>query len=196
MQRSGTLLVGIVLLTACASEPGATGATATTEPRATATVVKGEPLGADVQRDLATLRAATAKFHRFAEVREAEYTFLFMNACMVDESGQNLGGMGYHFVNTELLDGTVDVSTPEAIMYEPEANGQLRLVGVEYVIPAAAWTSTTTKPTLFGREFTLNAFGLWALHVWAWKDNPGTNGIFADWNPNVSCENAPAVPPQ
>jgi hypothetical protein len=27
---------------------------------------------------------------------------------------------------------------------------------------------------------------LWALHVWLWKHNP--SGLFADWNPNVSCE--------
>ena len=25
-----------------------------------------------------------------------------------------------------------------------------------------------------------------ALHVWAWKLNP--HGMFADWNPGVSCE--------
>jgi len=188
MRRTGKLLAGIVLLGACVSEPGTTGAPATTEPRATATVVSGAPLGPNVQKDLAALRAATAQFHRFAAADDAEYTFLFMNACMVDESTRQLGGMGYHYVNTALLDGTVDVSTPEALMYEPEANGQLRLVGVEYVIPENEWTSTTTKPMLFGREFTLNPFGLWALHVWAWKDNP--SGIFADWNPRVTCEHA------
>ena len=26
----------------------------------------------------------------------------------------------------------------------------------------------------------------YALHVWAWKQNP--HGAFVDWNPNVSCE--------
>lgn len=28
----------------------------------------------------------------------------------------------------------------------------------------------------------------WLLHVWVWKHNP--NGMFEDWNPNVSCEHA------
>jgi hypothetical protein len=34
-----------------------------------------------------------------------------------------------------------------------------------------------------------NRYGLpayYALHVWAWRDNP--NGAFVDWNPHVSCE--------
>ena len=97
------------------------------------------------------------------------------------------GGMGYHYVNTDLLNGTVDVETPEALLYEPGPNGQLNLVAVEYVNPKAAWSSPT-PPTLFGRDFVLNKFDLWALHVWVWENNP--DGIFADWNPNVSCENA------
>jgi hypothetical protein len=32
-------------------------------------------------------------------------------------------------------------------------------------------------------------FGVWALHVWLYRDNP--SGIFADWNPRVSCAAAP-----
>jgi hypothetical protein len=90
-------------------------------------------------------------------------------------------------VDTRLLDATLDLARPEAVMYEPDRNGRLRLVGLEYVIPAAAWTSPT-PPRLLGRDLVLNSFGLWALHVWIWKNNPG--GIYADWNPDVSCENA------
>ena len=30
--------------------------------------------------------------------------------------------------------------------------------------------------------------GIWALHVWHERHNP--RGIFADWNPNVNCDNA------
>jgi hypothetical protein len=30
--------------------------------------------------------------------------------------------------------------------------------------------------------------GIWALHVWLWKHNP--SGMFADWNPNVTCKYA------
>jgi hypothetical protein len=75
------------------------------------------------------------------------------------------------------------------VLYEPGTNGQLRLVALEYVIPAAAWTSPE-PPELLGRRLTLNSFGLWALHVWLWKRNP--SGLYADWNPEVSCEHAGA----
>ena len=95
--------------------------------------------------------------------------------------------MGYHYVNTQLLDDKLDVANPEALLYEPEANGQLRLVAVEYVIPKAAWTSPN-PPELFGQKLVLNAFDLWALHVWAWENNP--SGIYANWNPRVNCDNA------
>ena len=30
-----------------------------------------------------------------------------------------------------------------------------------------------------------------ALHVWLWKDNP--SGLYADWNPAVSCQHAASV---
>ncbi len=45
---------------------------------------------------------------------------------------------------------------------------------------------------LGGQLFTYNGapnrYGIpafYALHVWAWRSNP--DGVFADWNPNVSC---------
>ena len=49
-----------------------------------------------------------------------------------------------------------------------------------------------TVPRLFDTPFTLvtapNAYDLpdfYELHLWLWKTNP--NGLFADWNPRVSC---------
>jgi hypothetical protein len=27
--------------------------------------------------------------------------------------------------------------------------------------------------------------GIWYLHVWIWEPNP--SGLFADWNPSVTC---------
>ncbi len=145
---------------------------------------------ASERRDLATLRAATARFQQFEQADPAGYSLLFLDACLVDPSGADRGAMGYHYVNTGLLDATVDVATPEALLYEPDADGRNRLVGVEYVIPKADWPHAE-PPRLFGRDFTLNGFDLWALHVWAWKDNP--SGRYADWNPDVSCEHATAV---
>lgn len=181
MTRTAPLLAGLLLLGGCAGEPTAAATTADRQPQAAASRTAAE------HQDLAALRAATARFHRFEESQDAGYTLLFMNMCMADQSSDQRGGMGYHYVDVGLLDATVDVATPEALMYEPGPNGQLRLVGVEYVIPKAAWTSAE-PPVLHGQAFTLNAFDLWALHVWAWKHNPG--GMFDDWNARVTCEHA------
>lgn len=171
---------------ACGGAPTADDVTArsTTLPNARAAA-------AQENRDLATLRSATAGFHNFEAGFKAGYRDVFMNMCMEDGSGQRLGGMGYHYVNGGLRNGTAEVASPEALLYEPGPNGQLRLVGVEYVVPMALWTEAE-PPRLFGREFVPKHFDpdidLWTLHVWVWKDNP--SGMYADWNPRVSCEYA------
>jgi hypothetical protein len=108
-------------------------------------------------------------------------------------SGPQEGAMGVHYVNGDLVnDGEIDAARPEALIYEPGHDG-LRLVGVEYIVIAAAWDAKQkTPPALMGQVFHYNAapnrYGIpafYALHVWAWRDNP--NGSFADWNPKVSC---------
>ncbi|MGJ5816072.1 hypothetical protein [Paludibaculum fermentans] len=109
-------------------------------------------------------------------------------------TGPDHGAMGIHYINGELVgDGEVDASRPEALIYEPSRNG-LRLVGVEFIVDAAAWMKNhTSPPMLEGQAFQFvnspNRYGIPAffeLHVWAWRDNP--NGAFVDWNNNVSCE--------
>jgi hypothetical protein len=188
MRRTALLLAGIALLGGCDNQPTTTtDTTAGIQPRAAAA---SEPSGAAEQRGLAAVRAATARFHRFDVAYDADYTFHFMDMCMVDESAASLGGMGDHYVNLGLLDDKVDIATPEAVLYEPTSNGKRRLVAVEYVIPKDAWKGAG-KPMLLGQEFTLNAFDLWALHVWVWKHNP--SGMYASWNPNVTCDHADAV---
>jgi hypothetical protein len=182
MRRIFPLLLGAALLGAC-TDPATTGAFSAANVEASD--IKAS---ATENKDIANLHAATARFHRYdAVAKQAGYTFLFMNMCMVDESPAREGGMGYHYVNTELLDGKVEVNKPEALLYEPEANGRLRLVAVEYVIPKDAWHADTL-PRLFGQQLKLNAFDLYALHVWAWENNP--SGIYASWNPRVNCDNA------
>lgn len=181
MRRTAILVAAIALLGGCSDPPTASKTAAGLELRGAR---------AAEQQGLAELRAATARFHRFEVADEKGYDFLFLNTCMVDQSGAGRGGMGYHYVNTALLDGQVSIATPEAVLYEPGPDGQLRLVALEYVIPKAAWAEPN-PPVLLGQEFTLNAFDLWALHVWVWKRNP--SGMYADWNPNVNCDNAAAV---
>lgn len=170
MNRTVRLLGGIALLAGCGDGP-------TESERAE-------------RRDLAALRNATAPFEQYHAAAGAGYTLLFLNACMADPSGAGRGAMGNHYVNPALLDDTVAVASPEALLYEPGPNGEQRLVAVEYVIPRAAWTEAA-PPRLFGRDFTLNTYDLWALHVWVWKDNPA--GLYADWNPSVSCQHATRV---
>ena len=113
------------------------------------------------------------------------------NSCV---SGPQEGAMGIHFVNEALImDDEVVAETPEALMYEVR-NGQLRLLGVEYIVIADAWNMThPAPPVLLGQQFhyvgSPNRYGLpafYELHVWAWKKNP--NGTFVDWNPRVSCD--------
>jgi hypothetical protein len=142
-------------------------------------------LSADVMQDVARLRALTAGFHRFdvavAAGWGAQITACFENA--------ELGGMGFHYGNPAIIDGTVNVLEPELLLYEPQKNGNMRLVAVEYIVPFTAWTASE-PPRLFGQSFHRNeAFGIWALHVWHERHNP--RGLFADWNPVVTCDYAP-----
>ena len=179
------LAAGALLLAACTSDPSVASGPDAVERSAAAASAKGATQ-ADVNRDLAALRTAMARHHDFAFARDnAEYNFLFMDMCMVDESPAKAGGMGLHYVNLGLLDTELDVTKPEALLYEPGPGGKPVLVAVEYAIPADLWTKAT-PPMLFGQELKVNSFGLYALHVWAWKNNP--SGTFASWNPRVSCE--------
>ena len=46
------------------------------------------------------------------------------------------GAMGYHYFNKALIDDlVVDVAKPEGLVYAPRADGSLKLVAVEYVVP-------------------------------------------------------------
>jgi len=108
-------------------------------------------------------------------------------------SGPDHGAMGVHYVNGALLNGELDVSHPQALIYEP-SNGRMRLVGVEFILDQASWLANNpSPPVLEGQVFNLiaspNRFGIptfFELHVWAWRDNP--QGDFVDWNNRVTCE--------
>ena len=95
--------------------------------------------------------------------------------------------MGIHYVNAAYLkDDTVDLAKPEAVMYEPMADGTLKLIAVEYI---TAKGPASLEGQLFNFNSAPNRYGLgpfYELHVWAWKQNP--TGAFADMNPNVSCD--------
>ncbi len=94
------------------------------------------------------------------------------------------GGMGVHYIDGAALDAEVDITHPEALVYELDAAGHVAgLVAHEYIVPVDAW-SDEQPPELFGVPFHRHpTLPLWVLHTWLWKDNP--SGVFADWNPAV-----------
>lgn len=180
MKHSVLLLTGLALFAGCTTDP------ITPSDNAGQPLETPAALTAGQQRDLVTLRQATAKFHRIEIADQAGYHNQAPPGCFVDSHGT--GAMGYHFMNTDYI-GTLEVTRPQLVIYEPEKNGQYRLVGVEYIVPG---NPTDTPPVLFGQSLHYNAaFGVWVLHVWAWKNN--TLGIFNDWNPDVSCQYATSI---
>ena len=144
---------------------------------------------ADTNRQLAELRRATAPYHNFKKAHEAGYTQI--TPCWESRSQ---GAMGYHYGREWPWDTNVDLLEPELLIYEPGPSGQMRLVGMEYVVPRAAWDDAypNTVPTLLGQAFhPHSSLPIYKLHIWLWRDNP--RGMFADWNPKVSCEHAAEV---
>jgi hypothetical protein len=136
------------------------------------------------------VRDATERFQD-VEVTKAEgYALQF--GCV---SGSESGAMGMHFVNGALVgDGELDPTRPEIVIYEPLANGKLKLVGADFLVLADAWNAKhANTPEMMGQLFHLfeapNRFGLpafYTLHVWAWKESP--TGTFVNWHQNVSCD--------
>ncbi|QNP41690.1 hypothetical protein [Lysobacter solisilvae (ex Woo and Kim 2020)] len=131
---------------------------------------------------LQQLRLATAAFHSLDNAIAAGWTEQ-LTPCLSSPEG----GMGYHQVNWNIFfDAEVDATTPELLVYAPTNTGGKRLVAVEYLVFANALGSNPV-PELFGQTFHYNpAVDAWVLHVWLWQGN--RNGLFADWNPSISCD--------
>ena len=106
------------------------------------------------------------------------------------DSAPGGGGMGIHYVNPDRLkDAALDVAHPQALMYEPQADGSLKLIAAEYI---AFKGPASLEGHLMNFNSAPNSYGLdafYEIHVWAWKPNP--LGTFADDNPDVSCDAVP-----
>ena len=139
------------------------------------------------------VRDATERFKDVSSVAGPGEGYELLFGCV---SGGDFGAMGLHYVNLSLVDGNLDVTHPEIILFEPAPNGRIRITGADFLVPVAAWDQAHPgegPPKLMGQLFHLfdspNRFGLdpfYTLHVWAWKENP--NGTFVNWNPDVSCD--------
>ena len=132
-----------------------------------------------VNRQLAAARAGTARFH---DVEAAEAAgFVQMSPCIEDPTD---GGMGYHYANE--ANTALEPAKPQIVLYEPQANGRLRLVAVEYLVPYEVMPEDGRAPRLFEQDFHPTPhLQAWTLHVWLWRSNP--SGMFAEYNPRVSC---------
>jgi hypothetical protein len=151
---------------------------------------------------LSSMRTATARFHSLDQAARAGYgAFHDVNGiyCI---AMPDMGAMGVHYVNGALVgDAVVNPSRPEALVYAPDADGELHLAALEYIVTKGAWDAAhgtdAAAPEIFpghpfnftpGGEKHPNRYGLpdfYAQHVWVWKPNPA--GLLAMWNPTVTC---------
>ncbi|HEU0310360.1 MAG TPA: hypothetical protein VFR36_03965 [Sphingomicrobium sp.] len=169
-----------------------------------------------VEPDLAAVRAATERFRDINQALAEGYIADPMNVCdtapMMGRPAA-LGAMGIHYFRPDLLgitappnprvdgNGThTDFNKPAILIYEPQADGSLELVAVENLVFIKAWEAAghQAPPTYLGKSFDrmeddpatkvdeAHMFEPhYDLHVWLYRDNP--NGLFAQFNPNVSC---------
>ena len=128
---------------------------------------------------------------------------------------ESLGAMGIHYFRPDLLGITAppsprvngagthtDFRKPSILIYEPQEDGKLELVAVENLVFAAAWRDggKTAPPTFHGVPYdsmmddpntTIDEAHMFEphfdRHVWIYRKNP--NGVFAQFNPAVSCAN-------
>jgi len=155
----------------------------------------GTVLATSTQDELAQVRRATAQFHRLEAAIDAGYELGYVNGadnriitgCIAHPT---LGAMGYHYFNKALIDDLViDPLRPEGLVYAPGADGGLKLVAVEYVVPGpnSNPAGPAEAPTVLGQgmHILVPAVGFHTLHAWIWTTNPA--GMFAHWNPEVTC---------
>jgi hypothetical protein len=137
-------------------------------------------------RQLDQVKRATARFKDVAKAEAAGYAP--GGECVSASSG----AMGVHYINGALLaDPKLNIRKPEILLYEPQQDGSMKLVGVEYF----QLENGQPAPRILGRRFDGpmthggTAPSHYDLHVWTVRRNP--RGTFSQHNPRVSCE-APA----
>jgi len=99
------------------------------------------------------VRESTERFKDVAEAEREGYALQF--GCV---SGPDQGAMGLHFINMELVGkGVIDPTKPQIILYEPTADGRLKLTGADFLVDAQQWDNDKTHkpgpPELMGQLF-------------------------------------------
>ena len=162
------------------------------------------------------VRALTAKYQDVNVALANGYIRDPGNICdTADMMGRpkELGAMGIHYFRPDLLgingppnprvSGTgthTDFRTPSILIYEPQPDGTLKLVAVENLVFDKAWKASGKGefPTFQGQPYNAMADDPATavdeahlfephhdLHLWLYRENP--NGLFAQFNPAVSC---------
>ncbi|MFH6602395.1 hypothetical protein ACEZ3G_02820 [Maribacter algicola] len=139
----------------------------------------------NLESQLKKVRKAAMRFHSFEQAKKAGYAdpYPFNPSPYVPN-------MGFHYINVGLIDGEFEIEKPEILLYVPNEQGKLKLVGVEYAVPKAI---SPTAPEGFAGDmdhwhYNPNvAGGSWTLHAWVILENP--DGVFAAFNPDVPVSN-------
>lgn len=196
-------------LLALALALAAAGTAAAAPDRAPVQPAAGEPT-------LAEVRDATERFRDVRVALAEGYIRDPFDLCDTAEMMGRpaaLGAMGVHYFRPDLLGVTAppsprvdgagthtDFRKPSILIYEPQADGSMELVAVENLVFQAAWHATGAKerPSFHGVAWDAMADDPkteideahmfqphYDRHVWVYRDNP--NGVFAPFNPRVSC---------
>ena len=179
----GTILIPAVLLLFTSCQKDALNETAeetlssAAKKKPASAVAEAKMLETDL---LKSVRQATSRFNSTTQAIKAGYEP--DDHCV---SVPGLGGMGYHWVNPDLVDPVFDPLKPEAMLYAPGPGGNLRLVAVEYIV-----IDVKQPHPMFGNQpFDVGGTPVpvdhYSLHVWIHEHNP--SGMFFPFNPNVSC---------
>lgn len=167
--------------------------------------------------DLNAVRAATAKYKDVKVALKDGYVLEPTKTCeTADMMGRpaSAGAMGLHFLRADLLgitappnprvDGVgthTDFTKPAVLIYEPQADSSMQLVAIENLVFIKSWelAGNTKPPSFQGVAFDRmvddpataldEAHGFaphYDRHVWLYRDNP--SGVFAQFNPNVTCK--------
>lgn len=143
--------------------------------RTSAATKPPDDLGAATNEELASARAATAKYHDVA--RAIADGYVNVNDY---ESGE-----GFHYVKFPIVDGTFSPDEPEVLLYAQVPNeNRLELIAVEYAVPLPLSVDAPAGFTGDADVWRRNEeIGVWEVTAWVWLHN--SNGMFAHTNPRV-----------
>ncbi len=143
-----------------------------------------------VPDELKALRASHARYQDVANALADGFQLGYGGLVIGCVENPGVGAMGYHYFNLAKMDDpTIDEMDPEVLVYHTGPDGELKLGAVEWVVPKLAWEAAgnTFAPVVYGQKLhIINTVLNWYIqHAWLYDENP--SGVFADFNPDVTC---------